>query len=578
MKKNRSRGKQSHGKSPHGTRIRDKRTHGTSSCGKKSPDSRPRGRRNQKTGPQDLPEAFSERISRQFSSEHRSFLTSLDNPAQTSVRVHPFKWENFESNVADAGHKTDGSLPVLTDYQITDSQTRDNLIHETMPEGMPGKNTMQPVPWSLHGYQLSRRPLFAADPAWHAGAYYVQEASSQFLEWVLAQPEIQEQSHRILDACAAPGGKTTLLSGLFPDAMITANEVIRSRLPVLMENIKRWGTGNIVLAHADISQFSKLPGFYDLVLVDAPCSGEGLFRKDNRSRSHWSPRNARHSCLRQRTILMDVWKTLRPGGFLIYTTCTFNPDENERNTAWFLQQTGGTCIPLAPAEPDLFQNAGIHEIRQGSVTAYAFYPHLVAGEGFFLSVIRKPDCGEPFPDMLTAPLTEPEKKLSEPLNGWFRRDIGPTENTSPAKENRFRFPYPLRHQKRFETATVWFQTGNRINRFPARYKKDLQILAACLPIRYAGTETALISGQNLRPSPAAALDMQLDNRIFPHIRCNTEQARQYLQRIPMKLDRKPGTGWNLVSWQGLPIGWAHQTKDRLNNAYPMDWRLKKQRL
>ena len=233
-----------------------------------------------------FPEAFARRIEEQLGTRQaRLLLDALDGDPVVSVRYNPYKTTS--------------------------------------------KPALEPVPWSRYGFYLTERPSFTLDPSLHGGAYYVQEASSMFLEAVFGAIADSEAPLRILDLCAAPGGKTTLLSSLAgPESLIVANEPVRARAAVLSDNVRRWGIGNVVVTSADPARFAPFGHYFDLILVDAPCSGEGMFRKDRESRRQWSESGAELCAARQRRILGEAWDALRPGGALIYSTCTFNPAEN----------------------------------------------------------------------------------------------------------------------------------------------------------------------------------------------------------------------------------------------------------
>jgi 16S rRNA C967 or C1407 C5-methylase (RsmB/RsmF family) len=297
---------------------------------------------------------FIRRIREQLGGASGSLLGSLDSVPPVSVRLHPQKG---------------GGL-------------------------FPGSET---IPWCEQGRYLNERPSFTLDPAFHAGAYYVQEASSMLLGYVIGSllnnhpstggPQSAPRTfYTVLDACAAPGGKTTLLASALPGSFIVANEVIRSRVPALTENVIKWGGGNVAVTSSEAAKFAALPGFFDLIVADVPCSGEGLFRKQPGARAEWSPENARHCSLRQRKILSDLWPALASGGFLIYSTCTFNPEENERNLAWFSGQTGAQSI-----KSDMPADIAVTTVSHEDVTGYYCYPDKVKGEGFFIAVIRKED-------------------------------------------------------------------------------------------------------------------------------------------------------------------------------------------
>ncbi len=175
-----------------------------------------------------------------------------------------------------------------------------------------------PVAWCRYGRYLPLRPSFTTDPLFHAGAYYVQEASSMFVEHLL-RSAAEPDGARILDLCAAPGGKATLYATLAGgEGIVVANEVIRNRALTLADNIRKWGIGNTVVTNNDPAHFAGLSEWFDIVAVDAPCSGEGMFRKHPEAREEWSEANVQLCAGRQRRILSDAWEALRPGGLLIY--------------------------------------------------------------------------------------------------------------------------------------------------------------------------------------------------------------------------------------------------------------------
>lgn len=264
-------------------------------------------------------------------------LAALEQEAEISVRVNPFKL----------------SLAALRTHF--------------------GALAGDPVAWAPEeGFYLRQRPVFTLDPLFHAGAYYVQEASSMYVGCLfdMALAALGRSTDlKVLDLCAAPGGKTTqLLSHIDDTSLLVANEIVPARATVLAENVARWGCSNVAVTQSDPSAFTALRGFFDVVVVDAPCSGEGMFRKDARAVAEWSPEHVRLCAARQRRILGDVWPALREGAFLIYSTCTFNSLENEENVAWICGQLGGTC------------RAQRH-----------FWPGEDRGEGFFAALIRKED-------------------------------------------------------------------------------------------------------------------------------------------------------------------------------------------
>ena len=240
------------------------------------------------------------------------------------------------------------------------------------------------VPWSANGIYLAERPTFTFDPLFHAGCYYVQEASSMFVEQVLktyvSSPVV------MLDLCAAPGGKSTAARAVLPDgSLLVANEVMRNRVQILAENLIKWGNTEVVVTNNDPSDFAALPGMFDVVLTDVPCSGEGMFRKDAVAVEEWSADNVQICRQRQRRILADVWTALKPGGLLIYSTCTYNREEDEDNVAWIARELGAEVLEV-PVRPEWNITGNLTE---ADFPVYRFLPHKTKGEGFFLAVLRK---------------------------------------------------------------------------------------------------------------------------------------------------------------------------------------------
>ena len=292
-----------------------------------------------------LPEEFIEQLTISLGPERAGEVFSYIQDTQTSVavRANPFKVSDVESL---------SFLPFDTERGT----------------------------YSQWGRFLTSRPEFALDPLFHAGAYYVQEASSMYLERIMPLITEMRQARpdgvfKVLDLCAAPGGKTThLLSMLrgIPCSFLVSNEVIRTRAAVLCENVSKWGAANVVVTNNDPADFAAFPGYFDVMTVDAPCSGEGMFRKDPEAVAQWSEDNVRLCAARQRRILSDVLPALRPGGLLVYSTCTFNHYEDEDNVAWLASEYGFEVLEQKH-----------------------FYPgDEMAGEGFFFSLLRKDGGGD----------------------------------------------------------------------------------------------------------------------------------------------------------------------------------------
>ena len=249
----------------------------------------------------------------------------------------------------------------------------------TILEGSSG------VPWSPYGYILASRPVFTLHPLFHAGAYYVQDSSAMFAGWVFRRllERFPERPLRVLDLCAAPGGKTTDLAASLREAcgddfLLVSNEVMRQRASVLSDNVAVWGDPRVVVTSVDPKAFASLAGFFDIILADVPCSGEGMFRKDAKAVEDWSPETVELCAARQKRILADVWPALRDGGALLYSTCTFEDAENDANLEWAAGELGGEIVP--PENP-----FGVRTTRHG----HMLVPGEVPGEGQWVGALIK---------------------------------------------------------------------------------------------------------------------------------------------------------------------------------------------
>ena len=252
-----------------------------------------------------------------------------------------------------------------------------------------GYQNLEPVKWCESGYYLKNRPVFTLNPLLHAGVFYVQDASSMIYEAIikriLAKSTNSAEHLRILDLCAAPGGKTTSIINAIPDGnLVVANEFVSSRSSILRENLLKWGYPNIIITNSPTSRFAELLDAFDIVAVDAPCSGEGMMRKEETAVTQWNEGLQKQCAGLQREILADASKALKPGGFLIYSTCTFNRLENEDNIKWAVENLG-----LTPIDMQLPQDWGIASGINTPYPCLRFMPHITRGEGLFVAVFHK---------------------------------------------------------------------------------------------------------------------------------------------------------------------------------------------
>lgn len=444
-----------------------------------------------------FPAAFEQRMRKHLGEKWQEFATVHEEPSPVSIRINPAKLKHSPST--------------------------------------------SPIPWASTGFYLDDRPSFTLDPTFHAGSYYVQEASSMFLEQAFLQSINQTKSLNVLDLCAAPGGKSThLVSLMNKQSLLVSNEVIRLRASILAENVQKWGYDNVVVTNNDPQDFQRLPGFFDVVVVDAPCSGEGLFRKDPKAMQEWSPDNVVLCSKRQRRILSDIWPALKQGGILIYSTCTYNESENEDNLKWLKKEHDVEFIPLK-----LEEKWGVEVVEHAAIYGYHLFPHNVKGEGFFLSVIRKKTEAPESRMKHKNSLTGPSKKIVEQLYPWL---LQPEEKTFIIRNDQIQF-------------------------FPKNKTAEIEFLAKTTYIITAGTVLASVKHDKLIPDHPSALSIELNKENFNMLEVNLPEALQFLRKEALQL-KSVTKGFALVSYKNLLLGWVNVLDNRMNNLYPSDWRIR----
>lgn len=403
-------------------------------------------------------------------------------------------------------------------------------------------NFDEQVPWSSHGYYLKERPSFTLDPLFHAGAYYVQEASSMFLEEAIKQSCELSKPLRVLDLCAAPGGKSTLIQSIISEnSLLVSNELIKTRANILAENITKWGVANVVVTNNEAKDFQRLPAFFDLIVADAPCSGSGLFRKDPAAIDEWSLNNVALCSQRQQKILTDVMDALKPGGILIYSTCSYSIEEDESICDWLLQNYELETVPLKiKNEWNIITTISPVTHAQG----YRFYPDKVKGEGFFIAAFKKAAA--------SFQSNEIKSKLKPALLSKTASEIAQTY---------------IQHPGTFSFIS-WQQ---EVLVIPAAiYEWFLQVQAA-LYIKKAGVKLGSIIRNELVPHHEWALSSTRSN-ILQSVELEEQTALDYLRRKDIKINTD-STGWALVNFKGLSLGLIKILSNRINNYYPKDWRI-----
>lgn len=399
----------------------------------------------------------------------------------------------------------------------------------------------EPVPWCAEGRYLPERPVFTTDPLYHAGAYYVQEASSMFLSHVVQQLIPDRNNLRVLDLCAAPGGKSTLIASLLGrDSLLVSNEVIRSRASILEENITRWGYMNTWVASNDPKDFGKLKGYFDVIVVDAPCSGSGLFRKDEKALDEWSEANVQLCAQRQQRILADVWPALKENGILIYATCSYSPQEDEEILDWLADDFELTSLPV-----EIKEEWGVVETTSAKhqFKGYRFFPYKVQGEGFFIAAARKNN-------------EEPELKAPRFKSG---NDSKVYEQCKHLLQN---------------ADWLCLQGKEGYMAINSKHEQDLHLLQQHVYLRQAGLQLGTPVKNDWLPAHEVALNIDKSQNL-PVVEVNKEQALKFLKKEDAGIDGLE-KGWYLVSYAGLGLGWIKALGNRVNNYLPKNWRIRMQ--
>lgn len=447
-----------------------------------------------------LPVEFVNRMQKQLGPDADDFFRSLNTGSPVSVRKHPVKWKS-------------------------------------------GK-VFKAVPWCSTGIYLESRPSFTLDPWFHGGAYYVQEPGSMFLEQAFAVTD-NRSSRLILDLCGAPGGKSThLLSLMEPGDFLVSNEVIRSRAAILRENIQKWGYPNVAVTNNDPRDFANLRDLFDIVVADVPCSGEGLFRKDRASVDEWSENNTQLCAARQRRILAEAWECLKPGGILIYSTCTFNSAENEENLDWLSGLYNADSV-LLETEAEW----KIATVNYGRITGYQLFPHLSQAEGFFTGILqkRRPSHSYRLPRNNQKRWTSTDVKQGESLKKW----INNVQNRD------------------------FLRNGDTLFHVPEAWHSLVFLLASRLNLLQAGVPAATAKADRLIPHPALAHANDLVRTEFQEVELSLEDALKYLQKDTIHLPEM-NPGWILASFRAVPLGWINHLGNRANNYFPQERRIRMQ--
>ncbi len=433
-------------------------------------------------------------------------FSAFDEPASVAVRVNPFK-------------------------------------KGTAPQGSG-------VAWCRHGRILPERPSFTLDPHFHGGAYYVQDSSSMFVGHVfrtlMADRKFPaDRPVRVLDLCAAPGGKTTDLAAslreMFGDGfLLVSNEVMKQRAGILADNVALWGDPNVVVTSDDPRAFSGLTGFFDVIVADVPCSGEGMFRKDEEAQNQWSEDNVALCEARQRRIVADVWPSLAAGGLFIYSTCTFNVHENDGNVEWISGELGAECL----LKEDL---AGGFDGVLKTPLGYSLVPGFVKGEGQYCSALRKTSEAE---------YVEVKPRQSRPGKGG--KDVAVPKGAGDL----------LNRQVHFRIK------GDTLTAVPSGLASCVATLEQNLHIIAAGCAVGTVKGSILVPDADLALSLLLNEEAFLPVEVDRQTALAYLHRDAITLPAGTEKGYVLIRHEGLPLGFVKNLGNRCNSLHPQSRRIR----
>ncbi len=449
-----------------------------------------------------LPKIFISKIEARLGEEAPAFFNALNNKVPVSIRINPRKGKHLFSDE-------------------------------------------EPVPWCEYGKYLKERPAFVFDPLYHAGAYYAQEASSMFFANVIDF----SKDLKVLDLCAAPGGKSSLLlSFLSKGSLLVSNEMVGKRNSILQENLIKWGYPNLIITKNKAEDFSGLIGFFDVILVDAPCSGEGMFRKDQDAIAQWSEGLVAQCSAIQEHILEQAIPLLAPDGILVYSTCTFEADENENHFQKLYQSHGDALMPLEISSAADWGMTEIEVIEDDKIQkGYYCFPHKVKGEGLFVAALRSQFNSNVYHGKpAKTSLRKPNASELEIINQFIGEAIS--------------FNIYIDHEQ--------------VYLLPKHLEVDMLFLRSKLEIKKLGIQAGVLIRGVFIPDHDLAMSGLYDLSI-PCVALDQRKALEYQQRQAMPPVEGLAKGWFLYTYQGVALGWAKNIGNRINNHYPAEWRIRK---
>lgn len=465
-----------------------------------------------------LPKSF-EDYTRQLMGADRftRLCQALDTPSPVSIRFNPFK---------------------------TTDEERQNMTFPSHDGARIGQTDK--VAWCSTGRYLASRPAFTLDPLLHAGAYYVQEASSMFIDHVIR--EYVKEPVRMLDLCAAPGGKTTAVRAALPKgSLLFCNEPVKLRANILSENMQKFGHPEVIVTNNYPKDYARSGLRFDVILADVPCSGEGMFRKDEDAVRLWSPQHVEECRDLQRKIIETVWPCLNAGGLLIYSTCTYNDKEDEENVAWIADSLGAEVLKVPVKDEWNITGALV-----GNHPVCRFLPGYTTGEGLFMAVLRKRGEKE----------TRKENKGKEARQR--KKEKGKQDHQLPTTA----------YQQWLKEPVSFHWVADRLVAMPQQWDTDYRQAAKSLHILQAGVTIGTAKGKDLVPDESLALSTALSSEAFPRWEADCHGALLYLRREAVTLPADMPKGYVLVTYQGHPLGFVKNLGSRANNLYPKEWKIK----
>jgi 16S rRNA C967 or C1407 C5-methylase (RsmB/RsmF family)/NOL1/NOP2/fmu family ribosome biogenesis protein len=449
----------------------------------------------------ELPLGFQKQMQEMLGLEYSEFTKSIEQKPKTTFRINPNK------------------LSELDNIQAI--------------------NTEQNIEWCEYGYTLESRPEFVLDPFYHAGCYYPQESSSMFMAQYLLDLD-KDKPLKVLDLCASPGGKSTLLLSYLPkDSLLVSNEIDPLRARILKDNIIRFGSTNCVVTSNKVEDFVHFQDFFDLILIDAPCSGEGMMSKEDEAIRQWSPELIQSCARTQKQITSEIWNCLKAGGRMIYSTCTYNQLENEEIVSELLVNKNASVIDS--------KYSSNNQIKQFLPNQYHFFPHLMNGLGFFAACIVK---GE---NSLEQEQSQQRHKGRDPL--YFK---------------------PFLPNLEFRLDSELFDTVSRdsiLFNIPKLWRSEIIELMKRLKVIKFGVEIGQWKGPDWFPSHELSLCYEYKNNVN-RIELSHEQAIKFLKKEAVEFELSFENGWALAIFQKQSLGWFKVIQRKPKNYLPTDWRIR----